>query len=197
MPDGVTAAPNGKGISLRSSETGNLIGGSDPEDRNVISGNTGDGIYVWGESAAAVAGNFVGTNAAGTHCGSQRRPRHPLQRRHRKHHRRRHHGRGQPCFGQPGQRHRVVHLRCERHQREGQPHRHNGKRILAAGQPGARRLPRTGRSTTTPSAASSSRESRTSSPSTRRPASPSRPQRAPRTTSTPTRCTPTAASAPT
>jgi len=64
-PDGVTAGPNATGITLRSSETGNLVGGSAPADRNVISGNSGPGIAVTGSSAVTVAGNFIGTDAGG------------------------------------------------------------------------------------------------------------------------------------
>ena len=65
MPDGETAGPNRVGISLRSSETGNLVGGSQPSQRNVVSGNEQDGILLWGGEAVVVSGNFVGTNAAG------------------------------------------------------------------------------------------------------------------------------------
>ena len=65
LPDGETAAPNGVGVELRSSSPGNIIGGVAAADRNVISGNTGDGVWVDGFTAVVVAGNFVGTNAAG------------------------------------------------------------------------------------------------------------------------------------
>ena len=63
-PDGQTG-PNAVGITLRSSEPGNLIGGYVPADRNVISGNTGAGLVVTGSSEVAIAGNFVGTDASG------------------------------------------------------------------------------------------------------------------------------------
>lgn len=65
-PDGVTAGPNAVGITLRSSEPGNLIGGSAAADRNVISGNTGAGLAITGSSEVAVAGNFIGTDASGS-----------------------------------------------------------------------------------------------------------------------------------
>ena len=65
-PDGHTVGPNAVGITLRSSETGNLIGGNAPADRNVISGNSGAGISVTGSSAVVIAGNFIGTDANGT-----------------------------------------------------------------------------------------------------------------------------------
>ena len=58
--------PNAVGITLRSSEPGNLIGGYMPADRNVISGNTGAGLAVTGSSEVAIAGNFVGTDASGS-----------------------------------------------------------------------------------------------------------------------------------
>lgn len=66
LPDGVTAGPNGVGIELRSSATGNIIGGPNPADRNVISGNTGDGLLASGGQSIVVSGNFVGTSASGT-----------------------------------------------------------------------------------------------------------------------------------
>lgn len=64
-PDG-QLGPNVVGITLRSSEAGNLIGGYVPADRNVISGNTGAGLAVTGGSEVAIAGNFIGTDASGS-----------------------------------------------------------------------------------------------------------------------------------
>jgi parallel beta-helix repeat protein len=69
---GTTALPNGlDGIGVRSQN--NLIGGTTAADRNVISGNTGNGIDFFGTpllgtigSNNAVEGNYIGTNAAGT-----------------------------------------------------------------------------------------------------------------------------------
>lgn len=66
LPDGQTAAPNGLGIYLRSSEDGNLIGGPAPAHRNVISGNAGNGLDVTNSTAVVISGNFFGTNASGT-----------------------------------------------------------------------------------------------------------------------------------
>ena len=43
----------------------NRVGGTSPEDRNIISGNLGDGIVVAGESQL-VLGNFIGTDITGT-----------------------------------------------------------------------------------------------------------------------------------
>jgi hypothetical protein len=61
------AAGNGAGISLSNAGT-NLIGGSAAALRNVISGNTGDGIDITGASSRGnvIAGNFIGTNPAGS-----------------------------------------------------------------------------------------------------------------------------------
>ena len=64
-PDGVTAGPNGLGISLRSSEPGNGIGGAEPEKRNLISGNAGAGISVTGSTPVDIEGNFIGTDVTG------------------------------------------------------------------------------------------------------------------------------------
>jgi hypothetical protein len=64
---GTAAIPNiGPGLSISDTED-NLIGGLAPGARNVISGNTGDGIVLTGDaSATTVQGNLIGTNAAGT-----------------------------------------------------------------------------------------------------------------------------------
>jgi hypothetical protein len=47
--------------------TGLLIGGSNPADRNLISGNFGGsgGIYVQGSGTTTVRGNYIGTDATG------------------------------------------------------------------------------------------------------------------------------------
>ncbi|MEA2569847.1 MAG: hypothetical protein QOI24_1848 [Acidobacteriota bacterium] len=56
--------PGATGIEV-SGGTGNAIGGTLPEDRNLISGNTANGIWLSG-SSATILGNYIGTNAAGT-----------------------------------------------------------------------------------------------------------------------------------
>lgn len=62
---GQTAQPNATGISLVSAFT-TTIGGTDASQRNVISGNTGDGIVLSGSNTSTIQGNFIGTNGAGT-----------------------------------------------------------------------------------------------------------------------------------
>jgi hypothetical protein len=62
---GVTDRGNGlQGIRIDAGPQ--LIGGADPADRNVISGNS-SGVYLQGTAAADVViqGNYIGTNAAG------------------------------------------------------------------------------------------------------------------------------------
>jgi hypothetical protein len=64
---GSAAAPNdGQGILVQSSA--NVIGGTSPRDRNVVSGNTKNGIQLYTAAAwgARILGNYIGTNAAGT-----------------------------------------------------------------------------------------------------------------------------------
>ncbi len=57
---------NQNGISLFRSSS-NLIGGTAPADRNVISGNNDHGIVLTqGDGNHVIQGNYVGTNAAGT-----------------------------------------------------------------------------------------------------------------------------------
>jgi CSLREA domain-containing protein len=63
--------PNGlDGVRIDSSSN-NAIGGVTPALRNVISGNTLDGVHILGTTALpatgnVIAGNFIGVNAAGT-----------------------------------------------------------------------------------------------------------------------------------
>jgi hypothetical protein len=67
-PDGVTARGNGvNGIQIVDSAA-NVVGGPSPIVRNVISGNTGEGVKIDGAAATGnvIEGNFVGTNAAGS-----------------------------------------------------------------------------------------------------------------------------------
>ncbi|MEG4858743.1 SdrD B-like domain-containing protein [Microcoleus sp. K1-B6] len=65
---GTAASPNALfGVAVQNGGSNNIIGGIAPGDRNVISGNTADGIVIVGGSGGnQVLGNYVGTNAAGT-----------------------------------------------------------------------------------------------------------------------------------
>ncbi len=55
------------GVSLGAGASTNTIGGSSAEARNVISGNTLDGVTLFQAGAGnTVVGNYIGTNAAGT-----------------------------------------------------------------------------------------------------------------------------------
>jgi parallel beta-helix repeat protein len=60
---GTAATPNGSGIEVFGG--GNVIGGLTAAARNVISGNTGDGIRIASPSNV-VTGNFIGTDVGGT-----------------------------------------------------------------------------------------------------------------------------------
>jgi len=65
--DGNAALGNSAdGIQITASN--NIIGGTTEADRNVISGNTTNGIHLYGPGAQnnQVLGNYIGTNAAGT-----------------------------------------------------------------------------------------------------------------------------------
>lgn len=53
------------GISLIKAEN-SIIGGNTAADRNIISGNMGEGIYIQGGGFNLVRGNYIGTNVNGT-----------------------------------------------------------------------------------------------------------------------------------
>ncbi|MEL7035518.1 MAG: DUF4347 domain-containing protein [Cyanobacteria bacterium J06592_8] len=65
-PDGTTPLTNGNnGITVEDS-TGTIIGGANPGEGNVISGNERDGIFITnGSSNNTILGNFIGVNAVG------------------------------------------------------------------------------------------------------------------------------------
>ncbi len=55
------------GVLVENGAANNLIGGSTQAARNVISGNSGEGVVIFGaESFNTVQGNYIGTNATGT-----------------------------------------------------------------------------------------------------------------------------------
>ena len=70
-PTGQFAQPNGSGVVVRAGASGNVIGGPEPADRNIISGNYGD-IYPFGCGVMLldagtrdnrIIGNYIGTDA--------------------------------------------------------------------------------------------------------------------------------------
>ena len=73
---GSAAIPNGSGgsqsgVNIRGGAQGNIIGGTTPGARNVISGNASVGVLIGffepaGTNGNVVQGNYIGTNAAGT-----------------------------------------------------------------------------------------------------------------------------------
>jgi hypothetical protein len=66
--NGTAAAPNVySNISLTNGANGNIIGGTGAADRNLISGNSNDGIYIADPTTTnnVVSGNFIGTDRTG------------------------------------------------------------------------------------------------------------------------------------
>jgi hypothetical protein len=56
----------GNGISITDGADSNIIGGARTGQRNVISGNSGDGVRIDDATNNAVSGNYIGTSVAGT-----------------------------------------------------------------------------------------------------------------------------------
>lgn len=65
-PGGTNPIPNGVGVNIAWQSSDNLIGGSNPGEGNVISGNSGIGLYIGtGATSNQVIGNMIGTNSTG------------------------------------------------------------------------------------------------------------------------------------
>jgi titin len=64
---GLGALGNGVGVDFYGSDTNNIIGGTTAGARNVISGNSGDGVGLFnpGTSGNTVEGNYIGTDSTG------------------------------------------------------------------------------------------------------------------------------------
>ncbi|WP_235116465.1 putative Ig domain-containing protein [Desmonostoc muscorum] len=62
---GTSALGNGYGISIYDASTGNIIGGTVPGARNIISGNQ-LGVYIQEGGKNQILGNYIGTDVTGT-----------------------------------------------------------------------------------------------------------------------------------
>ena len=67
-PDGSAAVANRVGVSIGSGASANVIGGTAPEARNLISGNNASGIIITdaGTTLNLVEGNYIGTDNDGS-----------------------------------------------------------------------------------------------------------------------------------
>jgi CSLREA domain-containing protein len=65
---GTTKLGNGTGVVINWGAQNNTIGGDTPGERNVISGNDGDGVVIFENDTTGniVSGNYIGTDANGT-----------------------------------------------------------------------------------------------------------------------------------
>jgi hypothetical protein len=64
---GTARLPNGNNGVVLDNASGNLVGGTNASARNIISGNTGSGVYLYTNSTAnSVQGNYVGTDISGS-----------------------------------------------------------------------------------------------------------------------------------
>jgi hypothetical protein len=69
-PTGTAALPNGSGglgaVILMGALSNNIVGGTTPDARNLISGNIGTGVNLGSGTGNTVQGNLVGTDVTGT-----------------------------------------------------------------------------------------------------------------------------------
>ena len=63
--DGTSSVPNGTGIAMAANSSNAIIGGPNPGDGNLISGNSNDGISTNNSGPHTIQGNIIGLNAAG------------------------------------------------------------------------------------------------------------------------------------
>jgi hypothetical protein len=65
---GSSGLGNKTGVAIGDGAQGNVVGGDTPEERNVISGNSQYGVYIYNDDADRniVSGNYIGTDATGT-----------------------------------------------------------------------------------------------------------------------------------
>jgi hypothetical protein len=66
-PSGTVARGNGEGGVMVNGSPGNLIGGTNASDRNLISGGNQNGIYLYTSTATGnvISGNYIGTTVTG------------------------------------------------------------------------------------------------------------------------------------
>ncbi|HEV2799104.1 MAG TPA: carboxypeptidase regulatory-like domain-containing protein, partial [Pyrinomonadaceae bacterium] len=64
---GTSAIPNARSAVAIGGASNNVVGGTSAGARNVLSGNTQNGVIIFsGGSGTSIQGNFIGTNASGT-----------------------------------------------------------------------------------------------------------------------------------
>jgi hypothetical protein len=63
---GAKAMGNSRGVSFEDGPFNNVLGGTDSNEGNIISGNTTDGVLLSDAANNSVIGNFIGTNSSGT-----------------------------------------------------------------------------------------------------------------------------------
>jgi len=63
--DGTDFLSNHTGVMLKSNSNSNMIGGSTPAERNIISGNIEIGVYIEACDSNVVTGNFIGPDVTG------------------------------------------------------------------------------------------------------------------------------------
>ncbi len=62
---GLNICSNHVGIMLKSNARRNIIGGTTPAERNILSGNTEIGVYIEASDSNRITGNYIGPDATG------------------------------------------------------------------------------------------------------------------------------------
>ena len=126
--NGASALPNGTGVTIQGGALQNIIGGTVSGARDVISGNTNQGVWISGADTNGVEGDYIGLSSSGTRPPQRRQRRAARRRRQRQRHRQQRDGQWQCDLGQHRRWRRHLRLRHIRQLGRVELYRHQHQR---------------------------------------------------------------------